>query len=322
MQDSVRNTQNWQTVDEIVLPSAAQEPLVPYGMPTDAPAKPVTYKAWQPVFDSVAKAREDSIVRAVNDSLAHIQSHYGIVLEPPYAARLEQTSKAAHSSDDGISWIFAALGLLFCIVCIKLKSAPGYLMTLIADAKEVRMRHNVFDNTVKETSFLIILLIGWICCAGILLWELVRCAGGVPFVPEPQPVPNHTLLGVGFCSAVAAVYLVFMLLSYELAGNVFADRKITRLWVKGATAGMALQTFSLFPVALLALCYPGWCNTLLWIGGGILVIGKILYIYKGFRIFFQQIRSWLLFLCYLCSLEIVPLILAYLLAYQICVKWL
>lgn len=322
MQDSVRNTQNWQTIDEIVIPSAAQEPLVPYGMPTDASAKPATYKAWQPVFDSVAKAREDSLVRAVNDSLAHIQSNYGIVLEPPYAVHLEQPAKVTHSSSDGISWIFAALGVLFCIVCIKLKSAPGYLMTLIADAKEVRMRHNMFDNTVKETSFLIILIIGWICCVGILLWELVRCAGGVPFVPTPYPVPNHTLLGVGLCVAAAAAYVVFMLLSYELAGNVFADRRITRLWVKGATAGMGLQTFLFFPLALLALCYPEWCNTLLWIGAGILGGGKILFIYKGFRIFFQQIRSWLLFLCYLCSLEIVPLILAYLLAYQICVKWL
>ncbi|MDE6338919.1 MAG: DUF4271 domain-containing protein [Muribaculaceae bacterium] len=55
-------------------------------------------------------------------------------------------------------------------------------------------------------------------------------------------------------------------------------------------------------------------------GGGIIGIGKIVFIYKGFRIFFQQLRSWLLFLCYLCSLEIVPLILAYLLAYQICVN--
>ena len=322
MQDSVRNTQNWQTVDEVVIPSAAQEPLVPYGMPANAPAKPTAYKTWKPVFDSVAKAREDSIVRAVNDSLAHIQSGYGIVLESPYASQLQHPELAKQSSAEGLSWIFVALGVLFCIVCIKLKNAPGYLMTLIADAKEVRMRHNVFDNTVKETSFLIILLIGWICCAGIMLWELVRCAGGVPLFPQPQPVPDHTLLGVGLCSAVAAVYVVFMLLSYEFAGNVFADRKVTRLWVKGATAGMGLQTFLLFPVALLALCYPEWCNTLLWIGGGILVFGKILFIYKGFRIFFQQIRSWLLFLCYLCSLEIVPLILAYLLAYQICVKWL
>lgn len=322
MQDSVRNTQNWQTIDEIVIPSAAQEPLVPYGMPADASAKPATYKAWQPVFDSVAKAKEDSIVRAVNDSLARIPSGYGIIIEPPYAEELQHPELARQSSSEGLSWIFAALGVLFCIVCIKLKNAPGYLMTLIADAKEVRMRHNVFDNTVKETSFLIILLIGWICCVGILLWELVRCAGGVPFVPAPRPVPNHTLLGVGLCSAAAGAYVVFMLLSYELAGNVFADRRITRLWVKGATAGMGFQTFLFFPVALLALCYPEWDVTLLWIGAGILGFGKILYIYKGFRIFFQQIRSWLLFLCYLCSLEIIPLILAYLLAYQICVKWL
>ena len=322
MQDSVRNTQNWEIVDGMVVPSSTQESLMPYGM-TASKAKSVTYKAVKTAPDSVAKAREDSIIRAVNDSLAHIPNNFGIVLQPPYQAHLQQSDHAvSQSSDNGLSWIFAALGILFCVVCIKLKNAPGYMMTLMADAKEVRMRHNMFDNTVKETSFLIILLIGWICCVGILLWQLVELAGGAPFVARPSHLPHHTLHGSALCASVLTAYVIFMLLSYELAGHVFADHRITRLWVKGATAGMALQTFLFFPVALLALCYPEWNVTMLWIGAGILGIGKILFIYKGFMIFFQQIRSWLLFLCYLCSLEIVPLILAYLLAYQICVKWL
>lgn len=321
MQDSIGNNHNWQTVDEIVIPSS-QEQLMPYGMPkTSSSQAAMQYKTWHPVFDSVAKAREDSIVRAVNDSLAHIQSGYGIIIEAPYTTKLESPGPANQDSSHGLSWIFVVLGLLFFMVCMKLKNAPGYLMTLLSDAKDVRIRHSMFDNTVKETSFLIILIVTWICCAGIMLWELVRFAGGMPFVPEAHVIPNHTLRGVELCAGVAAVYVIFMLLSYELIGMVFSDRMITRLWVKGAAAGMGLQALAFFPLALVALCYPAWDAILLWIGAAILGIGKILFIYKGFRIFFQQIRSWLLFLCYLCSLEIVPLILAYLLAYQICVEW-
>ena len=65
MQDSVRNTQNWEIVDGIVVPSSTQESLMPYGM-TASKAKSVTYKAAKTAPDSVAKAREDSIIRAVN----------------------------------------------------------------------------------------------------------------------------------------------------------------------------------------------------------------------------------------------------------------
>lgn len=101
-------------------------------------------------------------------------------------------------------------------------------------------------------------------------------------------------------------------------GNVFSDRQLTRLWVKGATALMGLQSFMFFPLALLSLCYAEWGGIILILAGIVFVFGKIQFIYKGFRIFFNQMSSWLLFLYYLCSLEIVPLILAYLAALQIC----
>ena len=322
MQDSISSYGNWQTVDEVVVPSGNQEPLVPYGMKSGVTSKPATtYYGWQAKRDSIAKAREDSVTRAVNDSLAHIKSGYGLVMESPYENR-EMPMQLSHHTSQGMSWVFAILGLIFCVVCLKLKNTPGYMRTLWMDMLEVRMRHNVFDNTVKETSFLIILIVGWICCAGVLLWQLIQTFGGMPFVATPQPMPDHPLLGMGICAAVAGVYVVFMLIAYEITGNVFSDGNITRLWVKGASAGMGLEVFLLFPLALLTLCYPEWDKILLCVGGGIIGIGKIVFIYKGFRIFFQQLRSWLVFLCYLCSLEIIPMILAYLLAYQICGNWL
>ena len=74
----------------------------------------------------------------------------------------------------------------------------------------------------------------------------------------------------------------------------------------------------LFPLSLVALNYPKWDVPVLLIAAGVFVIGKIVFLYKGFRIFFTQISSWLLFLYYLCSLEIVPLILTYLGAVTLC----
>ncbi|MDE6340311.1 MAG: DUF4271 domain-containing protein, partial [Muribaculaceae bacterium] len=233
MQDSISTyNKSWQTVDEIVVPAGNQESLVPYGMPTGSTSQPATvYKGWNVAQDSVVKAREDSITRAVNDSLAHIRNGYGLVIESPYTRPLEHVIPITHGQGSGLSWIFAILGLLFCVICMKLKNTPGYLVTLWTDMREVRIRHNVFDNTVKETSFLILLIVCWICCVGILLWQVLQSFGGMPFVSSPQFIPNHTLTGVGLCSAVAGIYVVFMLIAYEITGNVFSDRIMTRMRV-------------------------------------------------------------------------------------------
>lgn len=321
MQDSIQHSaagQGWQTVDEIVVPSQSAEPLVPVGMKSQQAVRK-SVNTWKPVavLDSAAKAREDSIIRAVNDSLAHEKSGFGIVLQAPYREQFAASPAEKSASGDGLSWVFAVLAILFCTVCLKFRNTPRYIRTLVSDIKDVRTRHNMFDNTVRETSFLIILIVAWICCSGILLWQLLRLT--VPDVAfNSLSIPDKPLAGIGICAGVAAVYVIFMLLAYEITGNVFSDRKMTRIWVKGASATMGLQVFLFFPFALLSLCYPGWNRIILILAGFVFVIGKIQFIYKGFRIFFNQISSWLLFLYYLCSLEIVPLILAYFAALQIC----
>lgn len=323
MPDSISTYGNgWQTIDEIVVPSQPVEQLVPAGMQSVSPKKAVPL--WKPVrvvADSAAKAREDSIVRAVNDSLAREKSGYGIVLQAPYRSQVADPSSSPDSYGDGLSWVFAALTVLFCVVCLKLRNTPRYIGTLVSDMKDMRTRHNMFDNTVRETSFLIILIIGWICCVGILLWQSLCLT--TPSRPEDSlAVSVRPLGGIGLCAGVVAVYVIFMLLAYEVTGNVFSDRKLTRIWVKGASAAMGLQTFVFFPLALLSLCYPEWSRVILILAATVFVIGKIQFIFKGFRIFFNQISSWLLFLYYLCSLEIVPLILVYFVALQVCVLWL
>ena len=326
MQDSIQNSgvqqEGWHTVNEIVVPSQSAEQLLPVGMSSSPVRKAVgTWKPVKSVADSIAKAKEDSIVRAVNDSIAKEKNAFGVVLQPPYREHVSDIVAARVSSGDGLSWVFAVLAILFCAVCLKIKNTPRYIKTLVSDMKDVSVRHNMFDNTVKETSFLIILIIAWICCVGILLWQLLKST--VPGLPAYSvSIPDSPLAGIGLCSAVAASYVVFMLIAYEITGNVFSDRKMTRIWVKGASATMGLQVFLFFPLALLSLCYPEWNRIILILAGSVFVIGKIQFIYRGFRIFFNQFSSWLLFLYYLCSLEIVPLILSYLAALQICVMWL
>ncbi len=111
------------------------------------------------------------------------------------------------------------------------------------------------------------------------------------------------------CVVATFIYEIAMTIGYTVVGNVFSDGKHTRLWVRGFWAAQSLAAALLFPISIFLICYPGnsiWVIAIGWIWFG---ITKILFIWKGFRIFFAQISSWVLFLYYLCSLEIVPLIL-------------
>lgn len=324
-------------VDEIVVPVNSSGSEMPAGMKPAAKKAPVAAKAYHITADPGAKAKADSLVRAVNDSLARETSGYGLVLTAPYAENAQDTAQATHTEvpaadlrteetnllkGHGISWIFALLALLFCAVCLKFKNNPRYLRTLLSDLRDVRTRHNLFDDTVRETSYLLLLNITWICCAGVLLWRAVMLTAFNPLPWYSFSIPDRPLPGIGICIGAVAIYMLFIFCAYAVTGNVFTDSKLTRIWVKGAAASFGLQSFIFFPLALLALCYPLWTEWILLAGAVTFTLGKILFIYKGFRIFFSRMSSWLLFLYYLCSLEIVPLILTYLLALLACSRFL
>lgn len=264
-----------------------------------------------------AHNKADSIA---SDSVAadtvRVEHTYGVLLTAPSQPEVAQREE----SSDGMSYIFGGLILLFCIIGIRFHNSRKYVSALLRNLVEVRVRSNVFDETVRETSFLVLLNLMWGCSAGILLYGLL--CETLPLNPifsfGLPGLATHKAAAVAICMGVGVVYTCFMSLAYYVVGCVFSDGVHARMWLKGFTASQGLMSFIYFPVALLLLCWQEWTSILLWIGFGTLVLAKIVFIWKGFRIFFTQFSSWVLFLYYLCSLEIVPLILTYLAALWLC----
>ena len=186
----------------------------------------------------------------------------------------------------------------------------------------MRERQNAFDDTVRETSFMLIMNLLWIAGAGIIVYKFLSyltLPGLLPGSPLPH-LPSTSLTGMGICMGVMFAYTALMTLAYWTVGNVFSDRRHTVSWVKGFLASQALAAIAFLPVAFLLISEPAWTDGLLIASGVIYLLVKLLFIYKGFRIFFVQISSWLLFLYYLCSLELVPIILTILGALTLCCK--
>lgn len=251
----------------------------------------------QPAADSLAAGDSlgiDSLAAPVHDTT------YVILLDAPVKTKL-QARVEQHGLSSGLSWIMGGLLLLFVVIAIRFHNNSKYLRALFKSAFEVRERGNVFDDTVRETSFVILLNIMWCICVGILLYILV---GGGLRGPDSAK-------GMGISFGLTIAYELFLILAYWVIGNVFSDKLHTKMWLRGFMSATGLTTLILFPVALMALCYPGNALIALEIGLCAVILGKIVFIWKGFRIFFNQIGSWVLFLYYLCSLEIVPLILLY-----------
>ena len=231
-----------------------------------------------------------------------------------------QPEPQAGEPASAMSWVYLGLALLFCVIGLRFRNSPRFIHALFSDLSDTRMRHNAFDDTVNESTLMLLLNLLWIACTGIFLWSAVNIMIP-PDISEAwslKPIADRPAAGIGICAAVAALYLAGMQLAYWVVGYVFTDRGHARLWLKGANAPTALMSLPFLVLALVILCYPQWSAIILIIAASIFILGKIVFIFKGFRIFFTRFSSWLLFLYYLCSLEIVPLVITAFLAVAAC----
>ncbi|MBD5329907.1 MAG: DUF4271 domain-containing protein [Bacteroides sp.] len=270
----------------------------------------ISFAAFNSAGLPIPPALPDSLL---TDSVA--EPVYGLIIENPI---VREDPPVADKEEIGVSFVWLLLLGLFCAVALKFKNNARYLKAIISDLTDVRTRQNAFDETVKETSFLILLNVLWVCSIGILLWQTIMLTVGHPPIGYSFSIPDRPGLGIALCIGTTSIYTILMALAYWVIGFVFTDSSRAALWLKGAGASQGLETVLLLPLAALSLSYGDWMLQLLEIAAGVVILGKIIFIYKGFRIFFNQFSSWMLFLYYLCSVEIVPLILTYLATLQLC----
>lgn len=252
------------------------------------------------------------------DSIAP-EKTFGILLTPPEKV----VAEPKRGESIGMSLIFATGLILFAVIGLRFRNNRKYVTSLLRHLSETRIRQNVFDETVRETFFLVLLNLLWSFSAGILLFSFLRLGSftllTLPVsIPVPQAFSIHPAICMGICIAIAIVYTGFMATAYTMVGTVFSDLQHAKLWLKGFSASEGLLSFIWFPLALLSIFYPEWVTWILITAISTFIIAKIIFIWKGFRIFFTRFSSWVLFLYYLCSLEIVPLILTCLAALFLC----
>lgn len=223
----------------------------------------------------------------------------------PWLSGLEGEERAVPTgADSGILSLVTGLLLMMMFIVHRCRKLFG---SLWQELLGMRSRANAFDDrTSGESSALTLMAVQWSVCAGILLYSAL--ALGVPYGTPILAEPRAPFVAMAMLVGLAMAYYVAQLAVYWLLGWVFADPAGRRLYVQGFTASQSLLGFALLVPALVSIFYQGAAPAMVALAAGLYVLARIIFIIKGFRIFYRNFGSLLYFILYLCAVEILPLI--------------
>ena len=169
-----------------------------------------------------------------------------------------------------------------------------------------RRRENLFeDHTVNETSIQAALIANTCIVEGLIIYFAVQLMWPALAPSLQQGVFAHVAAYTGLALAFYAAQWVI----YKVLGYTFLDKVGSKLWIDGFKASQSFLGLTLLPVLVLLMLYPAHGKLLLLVAASLYLVARLIFIFKGFRIFYGNLSSILYFLLYLCAVEIVPLVL-------------
>jgi len=124
-----------------------------------------------------------------------------------------------------------------------------------------------------------------------------------------QETPSYLPLGI--YAGVFLIYILFKRILYSFLGWIFFDKGLITLWFESWFTLVYCCGFILFPYVLLLVYFDFNTQMMLAFGLLILIIAKILMLYKWLKFFFNNIYGLSLLILYFCALEIVPCFIYY-----------
>ncbi|MCM1033274.1 MAG: DUF4271 domain-containing protein [Odoribacter sp.] len=226
-------------------------------------------------------------------------------MQPAWMSGLEPASRVMQPGHQ--SGFLMILALMAVVLIYNFRHLSRLVHTYMDELIKVRRgRDNVFDERpAGDTRVLILLITMAIVCCGTLLSTAIADTPGAP------GLTNLSGGKVAAVTTVAALYYFALLCGYNLVGYAFTTPEQQRDWVRGYNASQALLGLALVIPATLAIFYPEVTSTVVLISLCIYLAARLLFIFKGFRIFYTNFGSLLYFILYLCTLELIPLIFVY-----------
>lgn len=209
------------------------------------------------------------------------------------------------ATNSGMAAIIMAM-LLLTVLCMR---QSGRLLKAMYDdiTRNRHNRHDLDERTPAQSRLIAIFATQACVYGGILLLAYVRTSG--------TAIP--VMAGCGLLIALCLLYSVFQLFAYDTVGYAFTDTEHRRSWLRAFTATQSFLGFALLPVAIITVFYPEAGQWPLMVAAICYIIARLAFIVKGFRIFYHNFGSLLYFILYLCTLEIIPPLIVFIIAVRV-----
>lgn len=258
------------------------------------------------LFDSVAADTVQGriphfVPTAVADSLRHEKAVADSIAAIPPPGRESGIYGSArggeYSHSTALNCLLAAM--LF-LLLVKGSSVFRALRTYRNELWSIRRRGNVFD----DQSAVSLPMAGFLALVYIIF-------GGVLLYNFPCLLTAPSLAGAMKAMGVLAGFYIFERTAVWVLGSIFAQPDDKRRLMGGFSATRAFAGLGFIIPALLMLFEPQWHKSLLIVSLIVYLAARLMFIIKGFRIFYDGLLSLFYFILYLCTLEIIPLIILY-----------
>lgn len=221
----------------------------------------------------------------------------------PYTQGLEPIERAGLPGYD--SGVLCLLIGMFLLLASNFRHYSTFFKSFLTDLLSVRRREKTFGvRTFSETGVQASIVLIACFSQGIII--------NSAFTERPAVGPvSGEFLVIGALTLVALAYYLWQLAVYGMVGAVFADKVSARMWMKGFNASQSLLSMLIVVPAVVVLFNPSASHIVIILGLISYFLARLAFICKGFRLFYDNFGSLLYFILYLCSLEIVPLVLLY-----------
>ena len=321
-QDTLQHVHPSQPVEETVEVTTSEETPEEETAVTVAPEEPVkpkhTYQVLQQLPPDATPAQQDSAIQSVfqpemkhldirtdslrlpenffsNNALLHPElkvERYGVAGDPmPYSIQ----------NDDVITGLLLGCFLLMLIAFSRLRH---FIFQQAKSFFHIQRSENVSVTTETSGEFRFqFFMVGLTC----LLWALLAFFYTQKNVADTFILRSqYQLIAIFFGCFV--VYFLLKGILYPMLNYLFFDRKKNEQWEKSILFLSAMEGVMLFPIVMLQSYFGISVQSAIIYAAIVLILVKLLTIYKCFVIFFRQNGAILQIILYFCALEIIPML--------------
>lgn len=249
----------------------------------------------------------DSIVPDSNDCVAWDSTCLtSVINEVPDCWTDGIEGSALQNPTSGNSGILTVIVTLFVILSLNFKECKKLFVRFAEELRSNKKRKNAFDEHSNHESRLTVLtIVQYLVYGGIIL-------AGIVTSHNSEIVTNdYEFSTLATAIFIFALYYIFQVCAYEVTGYTFGGTGSGVRWLRSLNASQSLAGLGLIFPALMILFYPQATFAMSIVGCGVYVIARLIFISKGFSIFYNNIFSLIYFILYLCALEIIPVIYLY-----------